>query len=167
MAGGGSGQRLVGRARPLGELEAALREAVAGRGALALVTGEAGIGKSRLAAELAAKAPSLGAQVVWASCWDGGGRLRCWVGWVDGRPVSVAASWVTGDLVDVVWVATLPRARRRATVRRSPGGPPSPGRACPPSCWPATTAGPSTTHGIPPLLRFTVWLHPGRTPGPR
>ena len=45
MAGGGSGQRLVGRARPLRELEAALREAVAGRGALALVTGEAGIGK--------------------------------------------------------------------------------------------------------------------------
>ena len=75
---GGSGQRLVGRAKPLRELEAALRDAVAGRGALALVTGEAGIGKSRLAAELAARAPALGARVVWASCWDGGGAPAYW-----------------------------------------------------------------------------------------
>src|SRR6266545_74482 len=98
MAGGGSGQRLVGRARPLRELEAALREAVAGRGALALVTGEAGIGKSRLAAELAARAPTLGARVVWASCWDGGGAPAYWP-WVQalraagaGRdPVELAA----------------------------------------------------------------------------
>jgi tetratricopeptide (TPR) repeat protein len=98
MAGGGSGQRLVGRARPLGELETALRAAVAGRGALALVTGEAGIGKSRLAAELATRAPSLGARVVWASCWDGGGAPAYWP-WVQalraagaGRdPVELAA----------------------------------------------------------------------------
>jgi hypothetical protein len=75
---GGSRHRLVGRARPLRELEAALRDAVAGRGALALVTGEAGIGKSRLAAELAARAPTLGARVVWASCWDGGGAPAYW-----------------------------------------------------------------------------------------
>jgi predicted ATPase len=95
---GGSRHRLVGRARPLRELEAALRDAVAGRGALALVTGEAGIGKSRLAAELAARAPTLGAQVVWASCWDGGGAPAYWP-WVQalraasaGRdPVELAA----------------------------------------------------------------------------
>jgi predicted ATPase len=54
MTGGRAGQRLIGRDGPLRELEAALRDAVAGRGTLALVTGEAGIGKSRLAAELAA-----------------------------------------------------------------------------------------------------------------
>lgn len=41
------------------------------------------------------------------------GRLRCWVGRVAGRPVSVSAAWVADGLVDVVWVATLPAARGR------------------------------------------------------
>jgi tetratricopeptide (TPR) repeat protein len=89
MAGGRAGQRLVGRDRQLGELEAALREAVAGHGALALVTGEAGIGKSRLAAELAARAPAHGARLVWASCWDGGGAPAYWP-WVQALRGGVA-----------------------------------------------------------------------------
>ena len=46
----------VGRAGELGTLERALAAARAGRGAAILVAGEAGIGKTRLAAELARRA---------------------------------------------------------------------------------------------------------------
>ena len=51
---------LVGRAGELGELEGALAAARAGRGAAVLVAGEAGIGKTRLAAELARRAREAG-----------------------------------------------------------------------------------------------------------
>jgi DNA-binding CsgD family transcriptional regulator len=51
---------LVGRAGELGELEGALAAARAGRGAAVLVAGEAGIGKTRLAAEVARRAREAG-----------------------------------------------------------------------------------------------------------
>src|SRR3954470_13145493 len=54
----------VGRARELEALRSALGEAEAGRGASALVAGEAGIGKTRLASELANQARAAGFEVV-------------------------------------------------------------------------------------------------------
>ncbi len=51
----------VGRAKHLAELRAALDEAVAGRGSLVLITGEPGIGKTRLAEHLALDAAPRGA----------------------------------------------------------------------------------------------------------
>jgi predicted ATPase len=47
---------LVGRAEELKGLERALRRAQSGRGSTVLVAGEAGIGKTRLASELATRA---------------------------------------------------------------------------------------------------------------
>ena len=44
---------MVGRARELSELRAGLADATAGRGSLLLISGEPGIGKTRLSAELA------------------------------------------------------------------------------------------------------------------
>ena len=51
-----TGEVFVGRERELGQLERALDATQAGSGTTALVTGEAGIGKTRLASELATRA---------------------------------------------------------------------------------------------------------------
>jgi DNA-binding CsgD family transcriptional regulator/tetratricopeptide (TPR) repeat protein len=54
----------VGRARELGEFERALYAAQAGAGATVLVAGEAGIGKTRLASEVARRARGAGFEVL-------------------------------------------------------------------------------------------------------
>jgi DNA-binding SARP family transcriptional activator len=68
----------VGRGRELGELTAGLEDAFAGRGRLFLVAGEPGIGKSRLAEELAATARARGAEVLVGRCWEAGGAPAYW-----------------------------------------------------------------------------------------
>ena len=60
--------RFVGRSAQLAELEAALREADEGRPSLALVGGESGVGKSRLADELIRHAREVGARVLSGDC---------------------------------------------------------------------------------------------------
>jgi DNA-binding CsgD family transcriptional regulator/tetratricopeptide (TPR) repeat protein len=60
--------RFVGRAGQLAELEAALRDAAEGRPSLALVGGESGVGKSRLADELKRHARESGARVLAGDC---------------------------------------------------------------------------------------------------
>jgi len=68
------GERVfVGRARELQQLGELVDGAAAGRGALALVAGEAGIGKTRLAAGVAAIAEQRGFRVAWGRCWEAGG----------------------------------------------------------------------------------------------
>jgi hypothetical protein len=63
----------VGRKPELAELTAALEEALAGRGRLVLLVGEPGIGKTRLAGEIADHAASRGAPAAWGRCWEGDG----------------------------------------------------------------------------------------------
>ena len=55
----------IGRARELSELRGALEQSLAGRGSCFLISGEPGIGKTRLADELAADAASRGVRVAW------------------------------------------------------------------------------------------------------
>jgi GNAT superfamily N-acetyltransferase len=86
------------------------------------------------------------------------GRMRCWVGWHQGRPVGAAATFVDAGINGVTLVATLPEHRRRGF-----------GEAI---TWPATLAEPelpamllSSDPGRPlyermgyvALVRFTVW----------
>src|SRR5947209_16185050 len=59
---------LAGRARELNTLRAAWADAVAGRGGVVLVGGEPGVGKTRLAAELAAEVESAGGTVLVGRC---------------------------------------------------------------------------------------------------
>jgi hypothetical protein len=60
--------RFVGRSEQLAELQAALRDAAEGRPSLALVGGESGVGKSRLAGELIRHARKAGARVLSGDC---------------------------------------------------------------------------------------------------
>jgi MoxR-like ATPase len=59
-----AGEVFVGRARELEKLERALDATRAGTGATALIAGEAGIGKTRLASELARRAGDTGFDVL-------------------------------------------------------------------------------------------------------
>jgi DNA-binding CsgD family transcriptional regulator len=68
----GASGPLVGRDRELARVSLLLDEALAGRGRLVLCTGEAGIGKTRLAEEAAARAAARGVPVVWARAADWG-----------------------------------------------------------------------------------------------
>ena len=69
---------LVGRSHELARLHSALNEAVAGRGGLAVVTGEPGIGKTALARAFVEVAAARGASWAWGTCWDGGGAPAYW-----------------------------------------------------------------------------------------
>ncbi len=59
---------LVGREPEMARLVGALDDAARGRGGLALIGGEPGIGKTRLAEELVAHAHLRGARVLWGRC---------------------------------------------------------------------------------------------------
>ena len=68
----------VGRAGELAALAADLDAAMDGRGGVVLVAGEPGIGKTRLAEELATRAAGRGAAVLWGRCWEGAGAPAFW-----------------------------------------------------------------------------------------
>ena len=70
--------RFVGHAHELRSLTAELAEAVAGRRRTILLAGEPGIGKTRLAEELASDVAAMGATVVWARCYEGRGAPAFW-----------------------------------------------------------------------------------------
>jgi tetratricopeptide (TPR) repeat protein len=71
----------LGRDAELGALERALADVSGGRGRLFLLVGEPGIGKTRLADELAARAPKQ-LRVLWGRCWEAGGAPAYWP-WIE------------------------------------------------------------------------------------
>ena len=92
------GVRFVNREHELEALRAQLVEAFAGHVSVALLAGEPGMGKTRLAEELAAEAARRGAEVLWGRCWEGEGAPPFWP-WVQilrrlalGRPPLVLRS---------------------------------------------------------------------------
>jgi len=69
---------LVGRDDELALLEAGLEDALAGRGRLFVVVGPAGAGKTHLADEIASRAKTRGANILWGRGWHGGGAPAYW-----------------------------------------------------------------------------------------
>ncbi len=103
--------RLVGRSRELGLLQELWRAAAAGRPGLALVRGGAGVGKSRLVAEVAATARLQGAVVATSQCFGTSGRLA----------LAPVADWVRHPAVQSA-TATLDPAWRAEVSRLVPSG---------------------------------------------
>ena len=60
----------IGRRQELAILAAALDDALAGQGQMVMLAGEPGIGKTRLAQELARQAQDRGTQVLWGWCHE-------------------------------------------------------------------------------------------------
>jgi len=73
-----NGEAFVGRGAEFDELRRACDEVTEGRGRLVLIGGDAGIGKTRLAEEVAAYAAAHGARVLWASAWGSSGAPAHW-----------------------------------------------------------------------------------------
>ena len=116
---------LLGRARELADLDATLEDTAAGRGGLVLLTGEPGIGKTRLATALGERASTEGHRVAWARGWDGGGAPAFWP-WVqvvrslagdrDDKGRIYAAAGILS-----YWIINL--VDRQVEVYTSPSGP--------------------------------------------
>jgi class 3 adenylate cyclase/tetratricopeptide (TPR) repeat protein len=68
----------VGREAELDRLGTALDDALGGHGRLVLVAGEAGIGKTRIAEQLVARARARAARSVWGRCFEGEGAPAYW-----------------------------------------------------------------------------------------
>src|SRR6202043_1308227 len=68
----------VGRERELAELLSACDSGADSDTHLFLIYGEPGIGKTRLADELASQVKARGLQVLWGRCWEGAGAPAYW-----------------------------------------------------------------------------------------
>lgn len=73
-----SASPFVGREREIAMLRAGLATALDGRTQIFLLAGEPGIGKTRLAAEIASDASRLGARVLWGRCCEDAGAPPFW-----------------------------------------------------------------------------------------
>ena len=72
------GQIFIGRQHEMAQLRAALDEASSGRGQVIMLAGEPGVGKTRLADELATHAQAQDYEVLWGSCYEGDGAPPYW-----------------------------------------------------------------------------------------
>ena len=106
-----AGGVFVGREQEMGELQAALRDALSGQGQLVMLVGEAGSGKTRLAEQLATYARIRGAQVLVGRCYEGDGAPAFWP-WIEvvraylkdtGTPqLKAVMGWGAADIAQLV-----------------------------------------------------------------
>jgi tetratricopeptide (TPR) repeat protein len=68
----------VGRQKEMDQLRSIFEGTLSGRGSLVALVGEPGIGKTRIAQELAGYAGLRGARVLWGRCYESGGAPPYW-----------------------------------------------------------------------------------------
>ena len=124
--GGGVEPSFVGRGPELDVLETALRAAVRGEGAGVVLIGEAGVGKTRLVAEVVATARRSGMRVAWSSV-SGPAAARPHGHWAQALRI-LAALFERGVLVDELAgdaeeLARLVPDLRSGLELAAPGGP--------------------------------------------
>ena len=112
------GQPLAGRGQELGQLRAALVGAAGGAGRLVLLTGEPGIGKTRLAAAVTEMAGEYGVPVAAGHAIDDPGMPPLWP-W---RGVSRSVPALAAALPDAPAVRWPASRTRRARWIRPPRG---------------------------------------------
>jgi class 3 adenylate cyclase/tetratricopeptide (TPR) repeat protein len=119
----------VGRGREFAILRDAVDEVAAGRGRLVLLTGEPGIGKTRLAEETAAHAASNNVRVLWGRCWEGNGAPAFWpwiqlireslraVHWPDAilEEVKPGLAHITQIIPELRWTLAVPEVHEPAS----------------------------------------------------
>ena len=122
----------VGRDAELRIMRAALEQTIAGQGQVLLLTGEAGIGKTRTAAELSVDARERGALVLWGRCreWEGAPPYWPWVQIARAclrvydpaalLPESDEGVVVIGQIIPELWARSAghPRLPQQADVAR-------------------------------------------------
>ena len=110
-------EAFVDRVHELGELTAGIDGALASEGRLLTISGEPGVGKSRLARQAAAYADKRGVRALWGRCWEHGGAPPYWP-WVqalrrliaDADPATLAG-WLANDAAEIAQIA--PELRER------------------------------------------------------
>ncbi|HEY2237553.1 MAG TPA: AAA family ATPase [Streptosporangiaceae bacterium] len=115
---------LVGRSAQLGALQDVWQAAAMGRRGLVLVRGPAGVGKTRLVAEVAETARQQGAVVATARCFGAAGRLA----------LAPVADWLRHDAIRAA-AATLDPVWRAEVARLLPTEGPSAGARAMTDAW--------------------------------
>jgi eukaryotic-like serine/threonine-protein kinase len=110
-------EAFVGRVQEFGELVAGIDGALGSQGRLLMISGEPGVGKTRLARQAVAYAKQKGARALWGRCWEHGGAPPYWP-WVqalrrliaDAEPATLSG-WLGTDAAEIAQIA--PQVRER------------------------------------------------------
>lgn len=108
---------MIGRVRELASLTAALDEVSAGHAVIAVVEGEAGVGKTRLVEEVGAAASRRGSLVVWGRSLEGDAAPAYWPWLVVLRALRAARPRGSSDVIDQLLDATGTLAVAPAVAR--------------------------------------------------
>jgi eukaryotic-like serine/threonine-protein kinase len=107
----------IDRVHEFAELKNAIDEAAAGRGRLFTLSGEPGVGKSRLSREATAYAEARGGRALWGRCWDHGGAPPYWP-WMqvvramtDSAEPSALAEWLGAGAAEIAQI--VPELRHK------------------------------------------------------
>ena len=115
---------LVGRERELAVLRRKLEVAARGHGSVAFLSGEPGIGKTRLAEEASSIAELGGVRVLWGRCYEGEGAPSFWPwvqiirGFVREQDPELLRAWIGPGAADIAQI--VPELRERLPDLASP-----------------------------------------------